>query len=50
MKKHYIIPNTTSVVFQAGFICQAASPAAGMTVGGGILGGGGEAPTPIDPL
>lgn len=52
MKRHYIIPNTESVAIQAGFICQAASPAAGMTVGGGTLGGGGQVPggTTIDPL
>lgn len=26
MKKQYIIPNTAVVAFQAGFICQSASP------------------------
>ena len=38
---------------QAGFICQAASPAvSGMNVRGGTLGGGGEVPggSTIDPL
>ena len=53
MKKNYIIPNTNSVAFQAAFICQAASPAAGMTIGGGTLGGGGDAGnsgSPIDPM
>ena len=52
MKRNYIIPNTESVAFQAGFICQSASPASGMNVGGGTLGGGGEVPggSPIDPL
>ena len=53
MKKNYIIPNTESVAFQAGFICQVASPAPGMSVGGGTLSGGGEAPgggSAIDPM
>jgi hypothetical protein len=48
MKRNYIIPNTASVAFQAGFICQAASPASGTSVGGGTLSGGGEYPG-IDP-
>jgi hypothetical protein len=52
MKRNYIIPNTESVAFRAGFICQSASPASCMNVGGGTLGGGGEVPggTTIDPL
>ena len=52
MKRNYIIPNTESVAFRAGFICQSASPASGMNVGGGTLGGGGEVPggTTIDPM
>ncbi len=52
MKKNYIIPSTQSVAFNAGFICQSASPATGMNVGGGTLGGGSEVPggTTIDPL
>lgn len=52
MKKQYIIPNTTTAFFQAGFICQAASGGAGTTIGGGTLGGGTEVPggTTIDPL
>ena len=51
MKKNYIIPNTTSVAFQAGYICQAASPAgSGMTIGGNSdLEIGGNVDT-IDPL
>lgn len=51
-KKQYIIPNTTTVSFRSGYICQAASPAAGMNIGGGTLGGGGEVPggTTIDPM
>lgn len=53
MKKNYIIPNTATVAFESGFICDSASPAvSGMNVGGGTLGGGGEVPggTTIDPL
>lgn len=52
MKKNYIIPNTETAAMQAGFICQTASPATGMNVGGGTLGGGGEVPggSTIDPL
>lgn len=50
MKRHYIIPNTASVAFQAGFICQAASPAPGMTIGGNSnLEMGGNVDT-IDPM
>jgi len=48
-KKQYIIPSTTSMSFQGGFICTG-SPAAGVTVVGGTLGGGGQTTTPIDPL
>ena len=50
MKKNYIIPNTASVAFQAGFICQSASPAGGgMNIGGNTdLGMGGNVDT-IDP-
>ena len=33
MKRNYIIPNTQSVAFYAGNICQAASPYAGPSVG-----------------
>lgn len=52
MKKNYIIPNTETAAMQAGFICVTASPATGMNVGGGTLGGGGEVPggSTIDPL
>jgi len=54
MKRTYIIPNSTTVAFQAGFICNSVSPAAdsGMTVGGSTLGGGGEVPggSSIDPM
>lgn len=50
MKKQYIIPNTTMEAFCAGFICSTTSPAAGTVIGGGTLGGGGEAPAPIDPM
>ena len=52
MKKNYIIPNTATVAFESGFICDSASPAGGMNVGGGTLGGGGEVPggSTIDPL
>jgi len=54
MKKNYILPSTTAVAFQAGFICNAASPAAdsGVNIGGGTLGGGTEVPggTSIDPM
>ena len=44
MKRNYIIPSTQSVAFNAGYICQAASPATGSGVnvtGPGITGGGG---------
>jgi hypothetical protein len=50
MKKVYNIPSTTTVAFRSAFICDTASPAAGMGIGGGTLGGGGEAITPVDPL
>ena len=50
MKKNYIIPNTETAAMQAGFICQAASPAAGMTIGGNSgLGTGGQGEN-IDPM
>jgi len=53
MKRTYIIPNTATIAFQAGFICQAASPTnPGTNIGGGTLGGGGEVPggSSIDPM
>ena len=50
MKKQYILPSTTTVAFRSGFICQVASPAAGMTIGGNSgLGTGGEGDN-IDPM
>ena len=49
MKKQYILPSTTTVAFHAGLIC-AGSPGTGTEIGGGTLGGGSEAPAPIDPM
>lgn len=51
-KRTYILPTTTTVAFHAGLIC-AGSPTAdpGINVGGGTLGGGGEAiPGSVDPM
>lgn len=45
MKRNYSIPTTESVAFQAGFICQAVSPAGGSGVnvnGPGVTPGGGQ--------
>lgn len=52
MKKNYIIPTTETAAMQTGFICQAASPASGLNIGGGTLGGGTEVPggSSIDPM
>jgi hypothetical protein len=52
-KKQYIYPNTTTVAFHAGLICAGSSTDPSLNVGGGTLGGGGEAPgggSTIDPL
>lgn len=53
MKRQYIYPNTTTVAFHAGLICAGSSTDPSLNVGGGTLGGGGEAPgggSTIDPL
>jgi len=52
MKKQYIIPSTTSVSFHPSSICAGSPAEAGINVGGGTLGGGGEVPggTTIEPM
>lgn len=53
MKKNYIIPSTESIAFHAGPICETSPGTSGMNIGGGTLGGGGDAgnsSTPIDPM
>lgn len=42
MKKQYIIPSTITVVFQTGFICQAASPGGRVITNNLGLGNGGN--------
>ena len=51
MKRNYSIPTTASVAFQAGFICQTASPAtSGMNINNNAgLGNGGQGDN-IDPM
>ena len=51
MKKNYIMPSIESVAFYAGTICNASAGAGTdtMTVGGGVLGGGGESGGEIIP-
>lgn len=50
MKRNYIIPTTETVAMQGGFICDTASPAAGMNINSNSgLGNGGQGDN-IDPL
>ena len=51
MKRNYIIPNTQSVAFSAGFICQTGSPAgdSGVNVSGPNVGMGGGSTIPGNP-
>ena len=50
MKKNYIIPNTATVAFESGFICDSASPAGGMNINTNAgIGNGGQGDN-IDPL
>jgi len=49
MKKNYIIPNTESVAFHAGSLCDVSAGGSGLNINGPAIGGGSGASTIGDP-